>query len=43
MIKFIHIYSGESKVLPYFGNVRHNSVALDAFAEVVKKTNQTEL
>ena len=27
----------------YFGNITHNSEALDAFAEVVKVTNHTEL
>ena len=31
-------YYGESKVLQYFGNIRHNSTALDAFVEVVKLT-----
>ena len=30
------MYLGESKVLQYFDNVRHNSTALDAFAKFVK-------
>ena len=36
-------YEGESKVLQYFGNMRHISAVLDAFAEVVKLTNHTGL
>ena len=32
-------YQSESKVLQYFGSVRDNSAALNAFAEVVKMTN----
>ena len=36
-------YSGESKVLQYFGNVEHNSTVLDAFADVMKVTNHTKL
>ena len=27
---------GESKVLQYFGNMRHNLAAIDAFAKFVK-------
>ena len=34
---------GESKVWQYFGNVRHNSVAPDAFANIGKRMNQTGL
>ena len=30
---------GQSKVLQYFGNLRYNLAALDAFAEVVKRNN----
>ena len=37
------IYQGESKVLQYFGNVRHNSIALDVLAEGVKVTSHTGL
>ena len=36
-------YEGESKILPYFGNVGHNLVAPDTFVEVVKVTNHTGL
>ena len=39
----IEKYLSESKLLQYFGNARHNSVALDAFTEVVKVTNHTGL
>ena len=28
-----------TQVLQYFGNIKHNSAALDAFAEVMKMTN----
>ena len=34
---------GESKVLQYFGNMRHNSAASNAIAEVEKVTNYTGL
>ena len=40
---YIYIYSSESKVLQYFGSMRHNSIAPDVFANVVKLTNNTEL
>ena len=33
---------GESKVLQYFGNMRHSLAALDSFAEVVTVMNHTE-
>ena len=36
------IYKGESKVLQYSDNVRHNSLAVDAFVKVVKVINFTE-
>ena len=36
-------YLGMSKVLQYFGNKRQNLVAPDAFAEVVKVTNDSGL
>ena len=36
-------YLGESKVLQYFGNVSHNSAALDAFVDVVNETKYTGL
>ena len=32
-------YLGESKVLQYFSNMKHNATNLDSFAEVVKLTN----
>ena len=32
---------GESKVLPYFGNIRHNSAALDTMPKLWKRTNPT--
>ena len=31
-----NLYYSESEVLQYFGNMKHNSAALDAFAEVMK-------
>ena len=34
-------YSSKLKVLPYFGNVMHNSPALDVFAGVMKMINHT--
>ena len=37
-----YIYSGESKVLQYFGNMRCNSAAPDAFSNVVKVSNHTK-
>ena len=37
------LYLVESKVLQYFGNVRHSSAALDTFTEVVKVANHTRL
>ena len=36
-------YLSESKVLQYFGNVRHNSAAADAFTEGVKVMNHNGL
>ena len=36
-------YSGKSKVLQYFGDMKYNSVALDTFAEILKVTNHTGL
>ena len=33
-------YQGESKVLQYFGSMRHNLAAPDAFAEVMKVMNK---
>ena len=36
-------YYGERKFLQYFGNIKHNLAALDAFAKVVKVTNYTGL
>ena len=33
----------ESKVLQYFGNIRHNSAILDTFADVMKVINHTGL
>ena len=36
-------YLGESKVLLYFGSMRHNSVAPDGFAKIVKVMNLTGL
>ena len=33
----------ESKVLQYYGNMRHNLAVLDAFVEVVKVTNHIRL
>ena len=33
------MYEGESKVLQYFGNMRHNLAASDALATVMKVTN----
>ena len=38
---WIKVVFTESKVLQYFGNMVHYST-LDAFAEVIKKTNHTE-
>ena len=38
-----NFYLGESKVLQYFGIVRHHVAASDAFAKVVKVTNNTGL
>ena len=35
-IVFQCYYLSESKVLQYFGNMRHDSRALDAFAEIIK-------
>ena len=32
-----------SQILQYFGNMRHNSTALNAFTMVVKMTNHTGL
>ncbi len=32
------MYLDESKVLPYFGNMRYNSAAPDAFAKIVEVT-----
>ena len=40
---YIHICYGKSKVLQYFGNVRHNLVVLDAFAEVMSRRNHDGL
>ena len=41
---YIYIYYlDESKDLQYFGNIRYNSVVLDAFAEVIKMINHTGL
>ena len=37
------MYKGESKVLQYFANMRHNSATIVVFAEVVKVTNHTGL
>ena len=37
------IFLDEAKVLKYFGNVRHYSAALDAFAKIVNVTNQVGL
>ena len=39
----INYYEGESKVLQYFGNVRHNTTALDGSAKVVKMMNRIGL
>ena len=39
----INLFLDESKILQYFGNVRHNSSALDAFVEVVVVSNNTGL
>ena len=39
---FYCIYEGESKVLQYFSNVRHNSAALYAFAKVMNVTTDTD-
>ena len=36
-------YLGESKVLQYFSNMRHNLAAPDTFAEVVKVVNHSGL
>ena len=36
-------YDSDSKVLPYFGKIRYNLVALDDFAEVVEETSPTRL
>ena len=36
-------YKGESKVLQYFGNVKHNLAAVNVFNEVVKVVNYTGL
>ena len=38
-----YFYKGDSNVLQYFGNVRHNLKAPNAFVKVVIKTNYTEL
>ena len=37
------IYEGETKVLQYFGNVKHNFVALERFAKIMKVMNYTGL
>ena len=34
-------YESESKVLQYFGKVKHNSASLDTFAKVMKVMNHT--
>ena len=34
---------GESRFLQYFGNMRHNSSVPDAFTEVMKVANHSEL
>ena len=36
-------YWDETKILQYFGNLRHNLTTLNVFAEVVKVTNHIEL
>ena len=36
-------YLGESKVLQYFGNMKHNSSVPGAFAEVMKMMNHNRL
>ena len=36
-----NIYYGESKVLQYFGNMRHDSAILDAFTKVMYVTNHS--
>ena len=43
MLYQFYKYSGESKVLQYFGDTRYNSAALVAFAKVVNMTNHTGL
>ena len=40
---FSKFYLSESKVLQYFGNMRLNSAAMYAFAEVLKGMNHTGL
>ena len=34
---------GESKVLQYFGNTRHNSITQDTFVKIMKVTNHSGL
>ena len=41
LFKLLIIYLGETKVLQYFCNLRHNSAAAYAFVEVVKVMNHT--
>ena len=38
-LKFSFTYLGESKVLQYFGNMKHNSVAPDTFVEMMNVSN----
>ena len=40
---FCTLYEDESKVLQYFGNMRRNLAALDAFTEVMTVTKHTVL
>ena len=40
---YIYIYKGELKVFQYFGNKKHDLVALDNIVEVEKVTNDTRL
>ena len=43
MLILSFIYYKGSKVLQYFGNMRHNSTAPHAFVEVIMMTNHSEL
>ena len=40
---FTSLHKCESKVLPYFGSIRYNSVVLGSFTRNEKSTNQNEL